>query len=57
MKKNFCALKKYCYNLDMPEIIVELRNVKFIVGGLQILSDLNLQIEKGGILILLGESG
>ena len=41
----------------MPEIIVELRNVKFIVGGLQILSDLNLQIEKGEILILLGESG
>src|SRR5688572_26410486 len=41
----------------MPEIIVELRSVNFIVGGLQILSDLNLQIEKGEILILLGESG
>lgn len=41
----------------MPENIVEFRSVNFTVGGLQILSDLNLQIEKGEILILLGESG
>lgn len=42
---------------ETPEIIVELREVNFTVGNLQILSDLNLQIEKGEILILLGESG
>ncbi len=42
---------------EMPEIIVEFREVNFTVGNLQILSDLNLQIEKGEILILLGESG
>lgn len=37
--------------------IVELRNVRFAVGDLQILSDLNLKVKKGEILILLGESG
>ncbi len=37
--------------------IVELRNVNFAVGDLQILSDLNLEVKKGEILILLGESG
>lgn len=37
--------------------IVELRNVNFAVGDLQILSDLNLQVLQGEILILLGESG
>ena len=44
----------------MPETaqsIVELRNVSFAVGDLQILDDLNLQIFEGEILILLGESG
>ncbi len=41
----------------MPETIVEFRSVNFAVGDLQILSDINLQIEKGEILILLGESG
>ena len=40
-----------------PPTIVELRNVDFSVGDLQILFDLNLKIEKGEILILLGESG
>jgi osmoprotectant transport system ATP-binding protein len=42
---------------DMPETIVEFQNVNFAVGDLQILSDINLQIERGEILILLGESG
>ena len=41
----------------MPERIVEFRNVNYSVGDLQILSDLNLQINEGEILILLGESG
>jgi osmoprotectant transport system ATP-binding protein len=41
----------------MPETIVEFRNVNFSVVDLQILSDLNLQINEGEILILLGESG
>ena len=41
----------------MPERMVELKNVSFAVGDLQILSDLNLQINEGEILILLGESG
>lgn len=41
----------------MPEIIVEMRHVNFVVGGVQILFDLNLQVEKSEILILLGESG
>ena len=42
---------------ENPEPIVELRRVDFAVGNLQILSDINLQIERGEILILLGESG
>lgn len=37
--------------------IVELRSVNFAVGDLQILSDLNLQVLQGEVLILLGESG
>ena len=41
----------------MPERMVELKNVNFAVGDLRILDDLNLQIEEGEILILLGESG
>lgn len=42
---------------ETPETIVELRRVDFAVGELQILFDINLQIERGEILILLGESG
>jgi osmoprotectant transport system ATP-binding protein len=45
---------------NMPEstqTIVEFRNVGYSIGGAAILHDLNLQIEKGEILILLGESG
>jgi osmoprotectant transport system ATP-binding protein len=41
----------------MPEPIVELKNVSFSVGELRILEDLNLRINEGEILILLGESG
>ena len=41
----------------MPERMVELKNVSFAVGDLRILEDLNLQINEGEILILLGESG
>ena len=41
----------------MPERMVELKNVNFAVGDLWILEDLNLQINEGEILILLGESG
>lgn len=37
--------------------IVEFRSVNYSVGGNTILSNLNLQIETGEILILLGESG
>ena len=39
------------------EIIVEFREVGYEVGGTKILENLNLQIFKGEILILLGESG
>jgi osmoprotectant transport system ATP-binding protein len=41
----------------MPERMVELKNVGFAVGDLRILEDLNLQINEGEIVILLGESG
>ncbi|MEZ5426986.1 MAG: ATP-binding cassette domain-containing protein [Pyrinomonadaceae bacterium] len=41
----------------MPETIVELRDVGFSVGGVQILKKLDLAIEKGETLVLLGESG
>jgi osmoprotectant transport system ATP-binding protein len=53
------ALRSLIFMLqsDMPETIVEFQNVNFAVGDLQILSDINLQIERGEILILLGESG
>ncbi len=37
--------------------IVEFRRVNFQIGAVKILDDLNLQINKGEILILLGESG
>lgn len=42
---------------ESSEIIVELRAVDFSVGEAKLLSDLNLQIRRGEILILLGESG
>lgn len=44
----------------MPEksqTIVEFRNVGFQIGAAKILANLNLQIEKGETLVLLGESG
>jgi osmoprotectant transport system ATP-binding protein len=41
----------------MPETIVEFQNVSYSVGTMQILEDLNLQVFRGEILILLGESG
>jgi osmoprotectant transport system ATP-binding protein len=44
----------------MPEksqTIVEFRNVGFQIGDAKILDNLNLQIEKGETLVLLGESG
>jgi osmoprotectant transport system ATP-binding protein len=44
----------------MPEksqTIVEFRNVGFQIGAAKILDNLNLQIEKGETLVLLGESG
>jgi osmoprotectant transport system ATP-binding protein len=40
---------------DSP--IVELRNVDYTIGGTQILRDLNLTIDKGEVVVLLGESG
>lgn len=39
------------------ENIVEFRNVHFAVGEIQILKNINLEIEQGEILVLLGESG
>ncbi|MBC7899939.1 MAG: ATP-binding cassette domain-containing protein [Saprospiraceae bacterium] len=39
------------------EIIVEFRDVHYTIDGAKILDDLNLQIARGEILILLGESG
>lgn len=44
----------------MPEnltTIVEFRNVEYSIGGNKILDNLNLQIARGEILVLLGESG
>jgi osmoprotectant transport system ATP-binding protein len=37
--------------------IVEFRHVSFAIDGVKILDDINLQIEKGETLVLLGESG
>ncbi len=42
---------------ETSKTIVEFRRVNFQIGGMKILDDLNLQINKGEILILLGESG
>jgi len=41
----------------MPKIIVEFRNVGFQIDGAKILDDLNFEVLKGEILVLLGESG
>ncbi len=42
---------------ETSKIIVEFRRVDFQIGATKILDDLNLQIETGETLILLGESG
>ena len=42
---------------EKPQTIVEFRKVDFQIGAAKILDDLNLQIETGETLILLGESG
>ncbi len=42
---------------ELPEIMVEFRNVDFAVGEIQILKNINLEIKQGEILVLLGESG
>lgn len=39
------------------ENIVEFRNVSFQIGDVRILQDLNLEIRRGEVLVLLGESG
>jgi osmoprotectant transport system ATP-binding protein len=43
--------------VDLPEIMVEFRDVEFAVGDVQILNRLNLKINRGEIFVLLGESG
>ena len=40
-----------------PEAIIEFRGVDYIIGAAKILDNLNLQINKGETLVLLGESG
>ncbi|MGI8468053.1 MAG: ATP-binding cassette domain-containing protein [Pyrinomonadaceae bacterium] len=42
---------------DEKKNIVEFRRAGFTIGGAKILEDLNLQIERGEVMILLGESG
>lgn len=42
---------------DAPRAIVEFRNVDYTIGENRIINDLNLIVEQGEILILLGESG
>ena len=42
---------------ETPSSIVEFRGVNFIIDDAKILDDLNLRIEKGETLVLLGESG
>ncbi|NOT47974.1 MAG: ATP-binding cassette domain-containing protein [Acidobacteria bacterium] len=39
------------------QAIIELRSVSYQIAGTPILDDLNLQIKKGEVLVLLGESG
>ncbi len=58
--KMFYQLPKSIRIFTMAEespIIVEFRAVNFEIGAAKILDDINLQIHKGEILILLGESG
>jgi osmoprotectant transport system ATP-binding protein len=43
--------------LEKQPAIVEFRRVGFAIDGVKILDDLNLEIEKGETLVLLGESG
>ncbi|MGI8556222.1 MAG: ATP-binding cassette domain-containing protein [Pyrinomonadaceae bacterium] len=43
--------------VEKPEAIIEFRNVDFKIGGIKILDNLNLRINRGEILVLLGESG
>ena len=40
-----------------PANIVEFRDVSYEIDGTRILNDLNFEVSKGEILILLGESG
>lgn len=40
-----------------PEVIVEFRSVDYSIDGVSVLTDLNLQIKAGEVLVLLGESG
>ncbi len=42
---------------EKPQTIVEFQRVNFEIGGLKILDELNLQVNKGETLVLLGESG
>jgi osmoprotectant transport system ATP-binding protein len=42
---------------EKSTVVVEFRNVNFQIGAAKILNDINLQIEKGETLVLLGESG
>jgi osmoprotectant transport system ATP-binding protein len=42
---------------ETPNKTVEFRNAGFEIGGAKILDDLNLEVLKGEILVLLGESG
>jgi len=42
---------------EESDTIVEFRSVTYAIDGTEILSDLDLKIEKGEILVLLGESG
>ena len=42
---------------EKPKTIVEFRNAGFRISAVKILDNLNLQIEKGETLVLLGESG
>lgn len=39
------------------DAIVEFRNVGYSIGGLRVLDDLDLAVDKGEVLVLLGESG
>ena len=41
----------------LPKIIVQFRGVGYSIDGIAVLDDLNLHIEKGEVLVLLGESG